>query len=685
MALLLALGAWVGCAPPGEEVAEEEEAGDLESELGGPVTATFQDGVSPSASYAGTTDANLQQSIPTTNAGNATSSQADMDYPTGTGKAISGVLRFELASIPRGSTVSAAKLTVNVTNATSGTGYTLYALGRAWSEGSVTWNQASAGVAWASGGARGAADRNPTPLGTLLPTATGAYTVTLNAAGIAVVQGWIDDPATNFGFAVDAGSNMDGVVFDASEAVTAANRPKLAVTYVPAAGTGSGLRGEYFSGKGFEKLVATRTDASVNFSWGSAAPLAGVPADDFSVRWTGQVQALYTQTYTFFTRSDDGVRLWVNGKPIVDNWTNHAATENSGTIALTAGAKVDIELEYYDATGGAVAQLSWSSANQPKEIVPRSQLFPAATGSVNTCAQQKQARAALVPGDYRPGPTTTGPLSCVSLTRHAGDLVVNTPNTVIEGVDLDGRLVLGNSATNVIVRHSILRGNVPSVSGGAVVDGGIGDWDRLGLTIEDSRIDLTGHESWFTNTLNGGNFTVRRTEIKRGVDGLGLTSVSGNTVIEANWIHDGYWTSWTDDTPEPKPGHSDNQTHSDGIQFHRGKNHVIRGNFIGGERGPTGGTGDDYRNAGMMISQAVDSSAANRLDNVLIEKNWLQGGAATINLAKSNNNDLSTVTIRNNRFLRSTGYYILKGAGTHPNLSNNVLDDTGAPVTVTSR
>jgi hypothetical protein len=58
------------------------------------------------------------------------------------------------------------------------------------------------------------------------------------------------------------------------------------------------------------------------------------------------VQAQVSQTYTFHTTSDDGVRLWVDGKLIIDNWSNHAAMDNSGTIALTAGQRYNIEMAF---------------------------------------------------------------------------------------------------------------------------------------------------------------------------------------------------------------------------------------------------------------------------------------------------------------------------------------------------
>jgi endoglucanase len=145
---------------------------------------------------------------------------------------------------------------------------------------------------------------------------------------------------------------------------------------------GTGLLGEYFDNSNFTGTKVTRIDATVNFDWGGGSPVAGIGADTFSVRWSGSVQSLYSQTYTFYTTSDDGVRLWVNGVQVINNWTDHGPTENSGTISLTANQKYSITMEYYENGGGAVAKLSWSSASQPKQIIPQTQLFPVQSGAI---------------------------------------------------------------------------------------------------------------------------------------------------------------------------------------------------------------------------------------------------------------------------------------------------------------
>lgn len=138
--------------------------------------------------------------------------------------------------------------------------------------------------------------------------------------------------------------------------------------------------GEYFNNMDLTDSVLKRVDPTVNFNWGSGAPDSQIDANTFSVRWTGFVEALHSETYTFYTVSDDGVRLWIDGQLIIDNWTNHAPTENRGNIALEAGQSYSIKLEYYENGGGAVAQLLWSSASLAKQVIPAEQLFTDATG-----------------------------------------------------------------------------------------------------------------------------------------------------------------------------------------------------------------------------------------------------------------------------------------------------------------
>jgi hypothetical protein len=221
---------------------------DVRSALTAPATATFQDGIN---AYGGTADTQIVQNAAGANYGSATSLNADGDEPGGSGSDTAILLRWDVSSIPPGSTIQSASVTLRVTNA-SGHDYPLLALGRAWSESGATWREAASGESWQTAGAQGAGDRDATVLGTLSARSTGTNTVTLNAAGLATLSGWVGSPARNFGLIVASASNTDGVDVASRENTTVANRPRLTVVYLPpepaggasgGAGGGAGVAG----------------------------------------------------------------------------------------------------------------------------------------------------------------------------------------------------------------------------------------------------------------------------------------------------------------------------------------------------------------------------------------------------------------------------------------------------------
>lgn len=139
--------------------------------------------------------------------------------------------------------------------------------------------------------------------------------------------------------------------------------------------SGNGLKAVYYNNKDFTGTMLSRTDGTINFSWGAGSPGVSIAGDTFSARWTGYVVPRYSQTYTFYTRTDDGVRLWINGVLIINRWVDQSSTERSGSITLSAGKKYSVRMEYYENTGDAVAQLRWGSYSQTKEIIPQSKLY----------------------------------------------------------------------------------------------------------------------------------------------------------------------------------------------------------------------------------------------------------------------------------------------------------------------
>lgn len=140
-----------------------------------------------------------------------------------------------------------------------------------------------------------------------------------------------------------------------------------------------GLRAAYYANNSLTAPVAfTRTDATVDFddysnTW---VNFGGVSVNQFSVRWAGQVRAPATGTFTFYGAADDGVRLWVNGQQLVDQWHDQGESEYGGTINLTAGQLYTITMEMYESWGGAAARLRWSGPGVAKQIIPQAYLYP---------------------------------------------------------------------------------------------------------------------------------------------------------------------------------------------------------------------------------------------------------------------------------------------------------------------
>jgi hypothetical protein len=121
--------------------------------------------------------------------------------------------------------------------------------------------------------------------------------------------------------------------------------------------------GEYFGNpdlSGGPALV--RNDPSISFDWGLGSPGPEIPPDNFSVRWTRNLN-FSAGVYRFYTRTDDGVRLWVDGALVVNQWKDQSPTTYAADVFLTQGAH-NIRMEYYERAMGAVAMLSWERADQ---------------------------------------------------------------------------------------------------------------------------------------------------------------------------------------------------------------------------------------------------------------------------------------------------------------------------------
>jgi hypothetical protein len=141
-------------------------------------------------------------------------------------------------------------------------------------------------------------------------------------------------------------------------------------------GSGNGLFGVYYSTTNFGGPVFTRLDEFVDFNW-QREPLFKILADNFTVRWMGYIQAPTTDNYTFYFGSDDGGRIYLDGKLVADHWNRRGFEETNVTVRLNAGERHKLTLEYLELDGPARAQLSWSTPSMPKTIVPQDRLYAA--------------------------------------------------------------------------------------------------------------------------------------------------------------------------------------------------------------------------------------------------------------------------------------------------------------------
>ncbi|PZG39776.1 hypothetical protein C1I98_23235 [Spongiactinospora gelatinilytica] len=144
----------------------------------------------------------------------------------------------------------------------------------------------------------------------------------------------------------------------------------------------NGLRGDYYlsSGAGrfdFAEHKATIVDPAIEpADLNPVFKLLTGREDDVTVRWTGRIAPKYSETYTFSMVGDNGYRLWIDGRPVIDHWVDDWDREQVGVpIALQAGRKYDIKIEYFEHYGGANLRLRWQSPSQAKEIVPVGALF----------------------------------------------------------------------------------------------------------------------------------------------------------------------------------------------------------------------------------------------------------------------------------------------------------------------
>ncbi|HEY3782405.1 MAG TPA: PA14 domain-containing protein [Fimbriimonadaceae bacterium] len=150
-------------------------------------------------------------------------------------------------------------------------------------------------------------------------------------------------------------------------------------SFPPVVSGGTGLTGKYYNGTMTPAgtVTLTRLDPTINFNWAGASPGAGIGTTNWSAEWNGFITPQFTGPYNIYLIGDDGIRLWLNGREVINGWVDQAPTGySSGRYNLIAGHKYPIKIDYYQNQGGSLCQLQWQTLGTQLVTVPSTQLSP---------------------------------------------------------------------------------------------------------------------------------------------------------------------------------------------------------------------------------------------------------------------------------------------------------------------
>ena len=137
----------------------------------------------------------------------------------------------------------------------------------------------------------------------------------------------------------------------------------------PPAWAQSGLRGDYYAGTNFEQKAFSRIDPAIGFNWDKRSPGQGLSRSYYSIRWTGKLLAPTTGEYVFFAKVNDGIRVWVGNRLVLDSWQLNSYKHYTGTIALKAGQYYDLRVDYFNAIEWGEIYLYWKPPPTPSSAL----------------------------------------------------------------------------------------------------------------------------------------------------------------------------------------------------------------------------------------------------------------------------------------------------------------------------
>ncbi len=212
--------------------------------------------------------------------------------------------------------------------------------------------------------------------------------------------------------------------------------PKMHLRTNYSGSVNSGLWGEYYDNREMQGVPnLSRTDKSVYFDWGMGEPIDGIGFNDrFSVKWTGRVHSDFNEPYTFCTEADDGTRLWINDKLVINNWQLTGLQLVCSDIHLSPGWN-SIRLDYFDFSIYSAVKLYWLSATQTAgelEVIPTDHLDKLYTGNLNLGLK----------GYYFNNRTLSGPQSLYRIDPNIHfDWYLGSPDVSINNNDFSARWI----------------------------------------------------------------------------------------------------------------------------------------------------------------------------------------------------------------------------------------------------
>ena len=232
-----------------------------------------------------------------------------------------------------------------------------------------------------------------------------------------------------------------------------------------------GWAAEYFDNRDLAGApVVTRTDDAIDFDWSSGSPADAVPANNFSARWTKSLHLAEAGAYKFTITSDDGARLFVDGQRVLDKWNFQSRTTQHCQLAARRRAQHQIVLEYFEASGDAVAKLELRADDRPRSAPrvaagrrtrPSTSRTATSAGTPITDAQRRRDRLRL--GRRRPGRRRARGQLLGALDKAAerlrGSARTSSPCTADDGVRLfvDGQKVLDKWTTQGRTTFTVTR------------------------------------------------------------------------------------------------------------------------------------------------------------------------------------------------------------------------------------